>query len=417
MLPLIVSRQDLGGGAARAATRLGISLNDAGIQIRMLVSEKTSDFSWVQGSNGYAATMAARGRAYAGSLFNRLQTCPEGEVRSFNYLPFGLGRTISSLPNDVVNLHWIGADTLSIEAIGRIAKPVVWTLHDMWAFAGAEHYAPDDPDARWRHSYSRESRGSSARGWDIDRQVWLRKRKAWQRPRHVVCPTRWLARCAGESSLMRTWPIHVIPNPLDLDIFRPWPKALARKMLGLPENVPLIGFGAMGGTRDPRKGWDLLRDALTLVRAAGIGAEAVIFGQSRPSDVSEIPLPSHWTGVLSDEISIALLYNAVDIIVVPSRQDNLPQTATEPQACGCPVVAFDIAGLPDTIEDGATGLLARPFDIVDLAKAILTLVEDDDMRNNFARSARNRAEASWNSQRITDAYLKIYEDAIHGRVA
>lgn len=413
MFPLIVSRFDMAGGAARAALRLGVALNGSGIRTEMLATTRDSDLPWVLGRKSFAGNVGATLRSHAGLVASRLQTTSDVGLRSFNLLPSRLDRTINALPHDVVNLHWIGAEMLSIEAVGRITKPVVWTLHDMWAFTGAEHYASEGPQARWRTGYVSGGESAADRGLDLDRATWRRKKKAWSRPQHVVSPSRWLADCAKTSALMADWPVHVVPNPLDLQVFRPWPKALAREMLGLPVEAPLLGFGAMGGTRDPRKGWDLLFPTLQAAGGAGIGAEAVIFGQSRPLGDAGLPMPSHWTGHLSDDITLALLYSAVDVVVVPSRQDNLPQTATEPQACGCPVVAFQVGGLPDAVEHGVTGLLAPPFGANDLAALVVRLLSDAELRSKQSTAARERAVREWSNQAVVSAYRRIYKAAIN----
>ena len=407
MKPLIVSRSDLAGGAARAATRLALALREAGIGAEMLSAEKRSDYPWVIGRRSFKRDAKAIARSAVGTTLLRLQKPQDVNLRSINLLASRLDRTINSLPHDIVNLHWIGSEMLSIEAVGRITKPVVWTLHDMWGFAGAEHYTPDNVDARWRHGYPPSVGG----GLDLDRATWKRKYRAWRRPQHVICPSNWLAECVRASQLMATWPVHAIANPLDLAVFQPWPKALAREMLRLPANTPLLGFGAMGGTRDPRKGWDLLSAALQDVAKAGIGVEAVIFGQSRPTVAIDVPMPTHWVGHLSDDVALALLYSAVDAVVVPSRQDNLPQTATEPQACGCPVVAFDTGGLRDAVAHGETGLLAAPFDTGVLARHLIALLGDADLRTRQGEAARARAERLWDTATLVARYEAVYDSA------
>jgi glycosyltransferase involved in cell wall biosynthesis len=410
--PLIVSRTDIAGGAARAAARLVGGLNGAGVGADMLVAVREQDHSWTHGGGGFANLVSATLRAHAGRmLVNTLGERDPG-LRSLNLLPSRLDRRINGLPCDVVNLHWIGGEMLSVEAIGRIARPVVWTLHDMWAFTGGEHYTEDGDTARWRHGYAKGTRPAGGRGMDLDRSTWLRKQRAWRRPQHVIAPTRWLADCARQSTLMRDWPVHVVPNLLDLSVFRPWPKDLARQMLGLPLDVPLLGFGAMGGTRDLRKGWDLLRAALDQVAQDAPHARAVIFGQSRPRGETGLPMESHWIGQLSDDAALALLYSAIDVMVVPSRQDNLPQTATEAQACGCPVVAFATCGLFDAVESGETGLLAAPFEIGELAAAIVTLLTDAARREAQGKAARERALRLWNAQGLVEQHMAIYRQAI-----
>lgn len=177
----------------------------------------------------------------------------------------GLGRELQHFHHhgeaDVLHLHWLGDNTLSIEEIGRLTMPLVWTLHDQWAFCGAEHYtSPPLPgevasrDERFALGYSPSSRPDHEVGFDLNRRTWLRKLRAWSRPIQIVCPSTWLADCARRSSLMAGWPITVIPNPLDLVTWSPLDQNQARAVLQLPQDRPLVLFGAMGGTADFRKG-------------------------------------------------------------------------------------------------------------------------------------------------------------------
>ncbi|HKX78535.1 MAG TPA: glycosyltransferase [Novosphingobium sp.] len=412
MSPLIVSKSDMAGGAARAAMRLAQALRKSGADAGMLVGEKRSDFSWVQGGRGFKGEAGSTLRAVAGLKLAARQRPTDFNLRSLNVLPSRLGKELRTTRAEVVNLHWIGGEAVSLAQIAAIPRPVVWTLHDMWAFCGAEHYGPDGPDARWRAGYTAANRPQGASGPDLDAATWRRKRKLWTRPRHVICPTPWLARCASESALMRGWSVEAIPNPLDTAVFRPWPKALAREMLGLPAEAPLLGFGAMGGTKDPRKGWDLLEPALVRVAQADPGVQAVIFGQSKPAVEPAIGMPIHWTGHLTDDVVLALLYSALDLVVVPSRQDNLPQTATEAQSCGCPVAAFDACGLGDAVVDGVTGLLAPAFDFEALAKGMAGLLGDRERRERLGRAARDRAVREWDDAVIAPRYLDAYTRAI-----
>lgn len=411
MKPLLVSKSDMAGGAARAANRLARALRKAGADAEMLVDEKQSDFNWVHGGRGFKGQAKAVMRSVAGLKLAGLQRPGDANLRSLNIIPSALGRQLSQSDADVVNLHWIGGETLSIRQIAALAQPVVWTLHDMWAFSGAEHYGPDGPDARWRSGYNTTNRSAEASGRDLDAMIWRRKRKWLTRPHHVICPTEWLARCAAESLLMRDWVVEAIPNPIDTDLFRPWPKPVARALMKLPADGLLIGFGAMGGTSDPRKGWDLLEPALHRVAASIPGVRSVIFGQSQPANPPAIGMPIEWTGHLSDDQTLALLYSALDLVVVPSRLDNLPQTATEAQSCGCPVVAFATSGLVDAVADGQTGLLAPPFDSAALADAITQLAIDAARRETMGHAARDRAVREWDDRVIAPRYLAAYARA------
>lgn len=315
---------------------------------------------------------------------------------------------------DVVHLHSVQGEMLSIGDIGRIRKPIVWTLHDMWAFCGAEHYSED---LRWREGYQRGNRPAYEQGFDLNRFVWKRKSRNWRRPMHIVCPSSWLADCVRSSALMHDWPVSVVPNTIDIERFQPIEQALARKLLGLPPDVPLLLFGALGGGLDPRKGFDLLLAALQNLRLSPNlrNMQLVVFGQGQPEHSPDLGFPIHYTGHLHDDLCLRVHYSAADLLVVPSRQDNLPNTGLEAHACGTPVVAFATGGLPDIVSHRQTGYLAEPFDPKDLAAGISWVLSDPQRKEHLCHAARDRARQLWNPSRVAGLYREIYGDVLAAR--
>lgn len=375
----------------------------------MRVALKRSADTTVSGPSGVFGPAWSRVRpALAGALI-RLQNARDHSWRSLAVFPSGLHRAINASDAEVVNLHWVGEETLSVSEIGAIRKPLVWTLHDMWPFCGAEHYAGDDAHARWRSGYERREAGSGA--LDIDRWVWRRKQKAWRRCQ-LVAPSRWLADCARASALMHDWPVTVVPNPLDTDVFRPVSAPQARAEWDLPPDMPVVLFGAAGGTRDARKGWDLLVAALEILASRGRPLACVVIGASEPLGSQRLRLPVRWLGHIDRDDRLAQAYAAADVTVVPSRQDNLPQTATEAQACGCPVVAFGTSGLPDTVEHGATGYLAEPFVPAELARGIEWVLAEPERKRRLQAQARERAVRLWSPAVVARRYVELYAEAI-----
>lgn len=314
-------------------------------------------------------------------------------------------KRINASDADVVHLHWVQGELLSIADIGRIQKPIVWTLHDMWAFCGAEHYTEDE---RWREGYRRDNRPAHESGFDLNRWTWQRKRKHWQESMHIVSPSQWLANCVRGSVLMRDWPVDIVSYPIDIDRWCPIEQNLARDLIGLPKDVPLLLFGAMGGGRDPRKGFDLLINALGELDKQIPDLEVVVFGQLEPESKLDLGFPIHYAGHLHDDISLRVLYSAADVFALPSRQDNLPLTCMESLSCGTPVVAFNISGPPSMIEHKKTGYLADAFDSNDFAKGIKYLIEEP-VKGAFGKSARAYAERCFSSSDIANKYIGIYE--------
>lgn len=326
----------------------------------------------------------------------------------------GLVDELNANSSDILNLHWI-PNMVSVADIGRLRKPIVWTLHDMWAFCGGEHYAPDGEDARFQKGYLPANRPDGETGPDLNRRTWLAKCRAWAHQQlTIVSPSCWLAECAKRSILLSEAPIHVIPNPLDTEkTWRPINRDASRTVLNLPVNKKLILFGAHGGLADPRKGADLLRKAIIRVAAKCSGEmELLIYGQASGGKENNWPCPVHWLGVVRDDRVLAQAYSAADVMVVPSRQDNLPNTVIEAHACGTPVAAFNIGGLPDIVVHRETGWLAEAFDTEDLAEGILWLIADETRHAAISVNARKSAEARFSETVVAAQYVELYQHVL-----
>lgn len=414
MRPILISPSDADGGANRAAFRLHKAFLENGVNSQMHVGIKKTDMESVVGpQKGLNKIIWGKIRPGIGNLIMRLQKTNNPIPRSSALLPSGIVSKLNSSKSDVINLNAFNGEFFSIEDVGCLRKPVVLTLHDMWAFCGAEHYTADNIDARWRMGYLADNRPKGDQGLDIDRWVWRRKVKAWDIQMHIVAPSRWLADCVKSSSLLRGRPVSVIPNLLDTRQFQPYPKSLARQILGLPQEGHIVLFGAVGGGAVLNKGWDLLQSALVRIAQDLPGITGVIFGQSAPANPPKLGLPLHWMGYVSDDVTLARLYSAADVMVVPSRIEAFGQTASEAQSCGCPVVAFNCTGLVDIVEHEATGYLAKPYDSEDLANGIKWILEDNARYLRLSENSRKRALRLWDQEVVVPQYLEVYKQVIN----
>ena len=414
------------GGAGRAAYRIHRSLVDheahTGVQSRLRVIYGCSQDETV--SAGRAADenfIWRRLRPRLASRKHRGFNDGNSVLHSTCWPDSGVGKELSCSSAQLIHLHWIGRAGLSIEEVGRFPQPLVWTLHDQWAFLGAEHYVPLPPavDRRFIEGYLPGNRPAHEQGPDLNRTTWERKKRFWRKPITIVCPSRWLAAEARASSLLSSWPIHVIPYPIDGNLWSPLDQQQARQELSLPQHIPLILFTALSGTSDPRKGADLLEASLVLlaqlVREEPIAfdqlPELVIIGDDGSRSTSSFPFPVHYRGVLTNNQDLRLHYAASDLLVIPSRQDNLPNTGLEAHACGLPVVGFRVGGLPDITEDCISGALADPFEPLALARAIHWVLADRDRHAGLRAAARDRAVREWAPARIATCYSDLYRQA------
>ena len=339
----------------------------------------------------------------------RLQRSPVATWRSPARFGTLSAQRINEMPVDIVNLHWVTDGFLSIEAIGRISKPIVWSMYDMWPFTGTEHYVDDTPQARWRSGYTRANRPPGESGIDLDRWAYERKVRHWCRPMHMVPASGWLAESTASSRLMNGWRVTRIPHVIDTERFAPADMRTAREALGLPTERPLVLFLASAGITDGRKGWDLLEPAIHRIRRDRPDLEVVVAGPASPEHT---PFPIHWMGPVSDPAVISTLYAACTVTAVPSREDNLPLTALEAHACGRPVVAFRIGGLPDIVDHLASGYLAAPFDSAELASGIGRAINDSQSGGSWGAAARKRAVSGWSPQAVVRAYLDVYAEVL-----
>lgn len=383
----------VGGGAGRAAATLHQAMLAQGID---------STLRTAQGSRFEFARQLERKAV-------QLQRSPWLTWRSIGRFGSLFAQQINETNADVVNLHWVNDGFLSVEEIGRITKPIVWTMHDMWPFTGTEHYAADHPlPTRWQQGYTTTNRPNDEHGIDLDRWAWERKRTHWSQQPLLVPVSTWLHAAAASSALASQWPAVVIPNVMDTETFRPGSKQEARRQLDLPQ-IPLIMFTSSAGISDERKGWSSLVRALPLVQEHFPDVGILVIGQSDPQAQTRAGSNVIWAGHVSNDEQMARFLQAADAIAVPSTLDNLPMTACEAQTAGRPVVAFRIGGLPDIISHGTTGYLAAPLEVNDLARGLVTALSNARSNDSWGAAAREHALRKWSPELVVQQYVEAYE--------
>lgn len=409
---LHLSYSDDSGGAGRAAYRIHVALRDMGVSSFMWVNKSsTGDWTVTERSNFQKFINIIRNQV-AKKIVNFFLKTESSSIHSMQILPSNWVNKINASEADIVHIHWVQAEMLSISDLARINKPLVWTLHDMWAFCGAEHTAQD---CRWRDGYESFNRPTHETGFDINRWTWKRKKKYWRLPIQVVVPSGWLGSCVSDSKLMKNWPVTIIPNPINIRDWAPIDKHMSRQLLGLPSEVPLLLFGALGGGSDRNKGFDLLSEALKYLSNEISGLELVVLGQRAPRNLPKLGYPIHYLGHLSDNLSLRIAYSAADVLVVPSRVEAFGQTASEAHACGVPVVGFNNSGLTEIVSHKKTGYLAQAFDTKDMAVGIEWVLNNAHTLGLRLQS-RNEAVAKFSSSSIAAQYKRIYSKVLSRKV-
>lgn len=429
---LHICKSDLRGGASRASFRINQSLNnnkELNINSKMRVINKISeDKNIISKKNIFHNHLYPKLISLTNKIYRLGYKTNNKVVHSTSILKTGLGRELSNFKLykdiDIFHLHWLGDITLSIEEIGLLNKPVVWTLHDQWPFLGAEHYVRHNHkidsnliDQRYSLGYYPNTRFKDEIGFDINRKTWLRKRKAWSNKFHIVCPSLWMENCAKQSIIFKNNPIYTIPNPIDSKKWKPIEMNAARKKLGIPINKKIILFGALKAINDERKGANLLFDALKKLNLEinnSLRKKILIFvfGDDIKNNKLDLGFPLKFTGHINNDRILNLIYSAANVFVNPSIQESFGQTATEANCCGTPVVAFNSTGLIDIVDHLETGYLAEPFKTDSLANGIKWILENDNRNNILGINARKKAKNTWDSTIVSEMYADLYKNII-----
>jgi glycosyltransferase involved in cell wall biosynthesis len=399
---LHVNFSDTNGGAARAAYRLHIALIENGFRSEFLVCDKQKSDKNVIGPTSFLSKFWVQ---FRNELIQKLLSLSKGSVyRSLAILPSRWVNFINESDADLVHLHWINGEMLSVKDISRIRKPIIWTLHDMWPFLGAEHLTYSELPI-----YEFGFKNKTVMQWLFEPNYWTyaQKKNYWKRPLQIVCPSQWLAQQASSSSIMQSWPITVIPNCLDLSVWKPISKDLARKMLNLPLDKKLVMFGSFGANNACHKGRDLLSSALRSMPLELEDLEIVILGKNFGDYDDDFGYRCHFIPHLYDDISLVTLYNAVDVVAVPSRIESFCQMASEAQACGVPVVAFEVGGLIDIVGHKETGYLAVPFSTVDFAEGLVWALHEGAVTEIIV-AAREKMIGLVAHDQVVEMYCGVY---------
>ncbi|MBL7781101.1 MAG: glycosyltransferase family 4 protein [Saprospiraceae bacterium] len=395
----------LHGGAATACLRLENALRSEGVSVRVMDAEMAGN----------------RWPFYA----ERLSFLPFERDKSvrFSFSPANFGKNITKHPwvqeADILHLHWVNQGFLSVEGIRELSmlgKPVVWTLHDMWTFTGGCHYSgtcTHFQGACGNCPYlTRPSAG------DLSHRIWARKKEAYSPTLRIVTCSEWLAETAKKSSLLKDMQVSSIPNPIDTQLYQPFYNDERRnfwRSKNLNPDIPKLLFVAMN-VDEERKGFRYFQESLQILKAQypDFQLDIVVMGKAQQETLSTLPYPVHALGLIREQAELTRIYGAADVFVIPSLEDNLPNTVMEALACGTPVAGFATGGIPEMAAHLEQGYIAPQRDSQALADGIYWILQRADM-SVLRRQAREKVEALYANAVVAAKYKAVYEDVLNRR--
>lgn len=410
MRVLIVNTSERTGGAAVAANRLMKALINHGVKAKMLVRDKESDSLTVVG-------LPKSPMLHWHFLWERLVIFVRSRFSRKHLFEIDLANTgsdITGLPEfkeaDVIHLHWINQGMLSLSNIQKIlrsGKPVVWTMHDIWPATAICHLTLGCRSFTSACKSCRLLSGGSA----LTQSVWRKKQRLFEDGDiHFVACSHWLESEAKSSVLLKGHKITSIPNPIDTHIYNNrCNKQEVRQQLGLPADKKLVLFVSQRVT-NPNKGMDYLVEACGLLKdidQLGI----VILGGHAEEVADQLSFETYPLGYVNDEHRIVDIYNAVDVFVLPSLSENLPNTIMEAMACGVPCVGFRVGGIPEEIDHKQNGYVADYRSAEDLAWGIRWILTEADYES-LSRHAVQKVAQNYSQQSVALKYLDVYQQAM-----
>jgi len=342
---------------------------------------------------------------------------------------------------DVIHCHNLHQNYFDLRALPWLCRqaPVVLTLHDAWLLAG--HCAHSFDCERWKTGcgecpalslYSPIRRDGSAENWRRKRDIYAAGRL------HVATPCHWL-RDRVEQSMLAPGVVEarVIPYGVDLDVFRPGDHAAARAALGLPRQARVLLFAASGIRDNVWKDFRTMRAAIArLAESRGLNAEAqtpatagrplifVALGEDAPAERigrGAAGAEVRFVPFQADPAAVACHYQAADVYVHAARADTFPNAVLEALACGLPVAATAVGGIPEQViglddadenAERATGMLTAPADEAGLAAAVERLLINDPLRLRLSDNAAADAHRRFDLRRQTNEYLAWYKELL-----
>lgn len=411
---LHIGYSDTLGGASIAMMRLHNSLLNSNVNSKVLVGQKLSKDENVIGpekkSEKYINEFKIRLARQKKYIYKH-----DGKFsHSLNIFSSQILKKINKIKPDIVNLHWVNNELISIKQISKIEVPIIWTFNDMWPMCGGEHYSENN---RYKLGYNKTIKTNEEEGIDLNRYLWNLKKKYWgNNIKLIVCISNWLKKKTEESKLFNNYKTEYVPCALDINKWVPINKDLARKELGLPSDKKILLFMSTNGTKDLRKGFVYIENYLNNSIQNKDNFLLLNVGKNKFDKFNNhniININETFNGSFD---KLKLFYSASDILLAPSVLEAFGQVVIEAASCGTPSVGFDNTGLSDTIKHRKTGYLAKYLSQKDFDFGVNWLLHELNKNNQiFYNECIQFVKNNFASNIVSKKYIGIYNRILNER--
>lgn len=301
------------------------------------------------------------------------------------------------------NIHGYYIDLMFLNKIQQLNIPVVWTLHDGWILTGRCAYLGECK--KWEKGCkSCEYMNLYPKAYfDASKFMWYLKRKYLANKNVIlVSPSKWLYKNIKKSYNRNN--VMIIPNGIDINLFKPYNKNLIRKKLNLPTGKNIILFIA-ADLSDIRKGASYFFEAVNNIKDENLIVLTV--GKTYRNNI-KFNFNIIELGYIYNEKKLAMIYSASDIFCITSLEENFPTTVLESMACGTPVVGFNTGGIPEQILPDC-GVVVEKCNIKDLSDNIKNLISNKDRINKMGDNARKKVVEYYSLDKMCNKYIDLYK--------
>jgi glycosyltransferase involved in cell wall biosynthesis len=339
------------GGAAIAVMRIHDALKKNNYESRVLVAEKIHNYDGVFCNQNNFDNFLWRQKKRISRNLKIFFKSSNKNTHTISFFDSNIFSQINHFKPDIVNIHWIGNEFISLKQISKIKIPIIWTLHDMWLYTGAEHYTAD---RRFINGYDKSNRSINEKGIDINKWVWNRKTKYLNKDIKIIATSDWQYKNAKNSYLLKDNDIYKIPLPIDMNIWKPINKDEARKNLGWSNDKIYFLFGFSDYARRNIKGLDIALTLFDKFNKTNNGKCVLnIFGDIDKKFINKENI--NILGNISNISALKMIYSASDLLLNPSRLEAFGQIALEALACGLPILINKNTGTNDLIQSEEMG--------------------------------------------------------------
>ncbi|MBC8488102.1 MAG: glycosyltransferase [Bacteroidetes bacterium] len=315
---------------------------------------------------------------------------------------------------DIIHAHNLHGDYFDLRALVNLSKriPTIWTLHDAWALTGHCAHFVDIGCNRWRKGCGKCPDLKRYPGIRKDKTVdnWQRKRRIYFKSRLAVAtPSRWLMDLV-EQSMLYPYKKQIVPNGVDVSVFRPSDRNRVRNILNLPQNVFICMCIAQNVNKsNPFKDFATIEQAARFLKLQSTSKQVMIVCVGRSSAPSEDP-NIFYTGYIENPHKLAMYYQAADVMLHAAHAETFSLVLIEAASCGIPAITTAVGGIPELVVNGETGFLIAPGDSKSMAQRALKLINQPDLCRKMGQSAVSRVQQTYNLNQQAETYLQWFEE-------